>query len=78
MSYRISNVILLPYMQPPYPTNPHYSVRNFIDEKLYGVTSLQDNSAILDSIEANWTPYALRLQAMKQVSRLTRFDTPAN
>eukprot|EP00804_Cyclotella_cryptica_P023401 CCRYP_000523-RE/>CCRYP_000523-RE protein AED:0.14 eAED:0.14 QI:2217/1/1/1/0.90/0.75/12/690/1071 len=39
-----------------------YSVRNFIDEKMHGVTSLQDEAAILDSIEADWTTFALRLE----------------
>jgi hypothetical protein len=43
------------------------SVRNFIDEKMYGVTSLQDEVAILESIENDWTTFALRLKNIRKV-----------
>lgn len=39
-----------------------------------GVTSLRDNAAILDEIEADWTPYALRLEEMRKVCDLFLFS----
>lgn len=45
-----------------------YSVRNYIDEKIYGVSSLDDEQEILDSIEADWSTFVLRLDNMRQVS----------
>ncbi|EED88712.1 metalloprotease, partial [Thalassiosira pseudonana CCMP1335] len=43
-----------------------YSVRNYIDEKIYGVSSLDDEQEILDSIEADWSTFVLRLDNMRQ------------
>lgn len=42
-------------------------VRNFIAEKMYGVTSLQDNASILERIESDWTDFALHLEDMRRV-----------
>jgi hypothetical protein len=47
-------------------------VFNWIDEKMYGVNSLQDNEEILAEIESDWTSFALRLEEMRKVSRTSR------
>ena len=45
-----------------------YSARNFIDEKLYGVSSLTSNAAVLEAVESDWDTFVLRLKKMLEVS----------
>jgi hypothetical protein len=49
-----------------------FLVRDWIDEKMYGVSSLQDKAAILAEIEADWTSFARRLEDMRKVSQISR------
>ncbi|KAL9189535.1 hypothetical protein ACHAXT_009210 [Thalassiosira profunda] len=41
-----------------------YSARNFIDEKLYGVSSITSNAAVLEAVESDWDTFVLRLKKM--------------
>ena len=44
-----------------------YSVRNFIDEKIYGVSSLKSYASVLEAIESDWGLFVLRLKNMRKV-----------
>eukprot|EP00956_Cyclotella_meneghiniana_P044106 scaffold302040_cov56-Cyclotella_meneghiniana.AAC.1 len=41
-------------------------IRARYSEKMYGVTSLQDNASILERIESDWTDFALHLEDMRK------------
>ncbi|KAL7472131.1 hypothetical protein ACHAXS_012467 [Conticribra weissflogii] len=43
-----------------------YSVRNYVDEKLYGVSRLSDLAALLDSVETDWPGFVQRLTNMRK------------
>merc|ERR1711966_557993 len=43
-----------------------YSVRNFIDEKIYGVSSLKSYATVLEAIESDWGLFVLRLKNMRK------------
>ena len=45
-----------------------YSVRNFVDEKIYGVSSLESYAAILEAVESDWGRFVLRLKTLRTVS----------
>ena len=42
-----------------------YSVRAFLDEKAYGVTSLESYSTILEAVESDWKNLVIRLQDLR-------------
>eukprot|EP00584_Thalassiosira_punctigera_P001492 CAMPEP_0172534620 /NCGR_PEP_ID=MMETSP1067-20121228/6914_1 /TAXON_ID=265564 ORGANISM="Thalassiosira punctigera, Strain Tpunct2005C2" /NCGR_SAMPLE_ID=MMETSP1067 /ASSEMBLY_ACC=CAM_ASM_000444 /LENGTH=1239 /DNA_ID=CAMNT_0013319433 /DNA_START=10 /DNA_END=3729 /DNA_ORIENTATION=+ len=43
-----------------------YSVRNFIDEKIYGVSSLESYASILEDVESDWGQFVLRLKKLRE------------
>ncbi len=49
-----------------------YSTRNFIDEKMYGVSSLESYATVLEAVEADWGQFVLRLKTLREVSTETQ------
>ena len=47
-----------------------YSVRNFIDEKMYGVSSLESYATVLEAVNSDWEIFVLRLKKLREVSTL--------
>ena len=43
-----------------------YSVRNFLGEKMHGFSSLDSSAAVLESVDADWSQFVLRLDAMRK------------
>jgi len=43
-----------------------YSVMNFVEEKIYGVSSLESYAAILESVESDWEKVVLRLKNLRE------------
>ena len=42
-----------------------YSVRAFLDEKAFGVTSLESYTAILETVESDWKNFIIRIQDLR-------------
>ena len=45
-----------------------YSVRSFIDEQIYGVSSLMGYKTVMKAVESDWGLFVLRLTNMRKVS----------
>lgn len=52
----------------PYRIRGRYSVRNYIDEKIYGVASLESYATVLEAVDSDWGQFVLRLKKMRDVS----------
>lgn len=45
-----------------------YSPRNWIDEKFYGVSSLESYATVLEAVESDWGKFVVRLKSLREVS----------
>ena len=50
-----------------------YSARSFVDEKMYGVSSLEAYATVLEAVEADWGQFVLRLKKLREVRTDTFF-----
>jgi Zn-dependent M16 (insulinase) family peptidase len=42
-----------------------YSVRNYLDEKMYGVSSIESKSMVLEAVNSGWRQFSLQLGRMR-------------
>lgn len=45
-----------------------YSPRNWVDEKFYGVSSLESYATVLKAVESDWGKFVVRLKSLRDVS----------
>ena len=50
-----------------------YSARNFIDEKMNGISHLADIATLLNNVEADWSKFVPRLKSIRQVKSPIHF-----